>query len=61
MYYHITLRYEVLFHGVQCQQKLHQKLLSKTSKNGNHQVLVLLATSDLESNRLPSTKLVNRI
>ena len=52
----------VLFcHGVHCRQKLHQKLLSKTSTNGNHQVLVLLASSDLESNQLPSAKLVNRM
>ena len=42
-------------------KKLHQKLLSKTSTNGNHHVLVLLASSDLESNQLPSTKLVNRM
>ena len=41
--------------------KLHQKLLSKTSANGNPQILVLLASSDLKSNQLSSTKLVKRI
>ena len=49
----------LLYNGVHCQQKLQQKLLSKTSANQNHQVLVLLSSSDLKSNQLPSTKLVN--
>ena len=57
----ISPSWNLLSHGVHCRQQLHQKLLSKTSTNGNHQVLVLLASSDLESDKLPWTKLVNRM
>ena len=48
----------ILYHGVHCWKKLHQTLLSKTFTNGNHQALVLLGSSDLESNQLPSARLV---
>ena len=48
----------ILYHGVHCWKKLHQTLLSKTFTNGNHQALVLLGSSDLESNQLLSARLV---